>query len=168
MWRGTSFADPIQQTPFSSSQRIEARGQIELCSVDPHAVQNDRDTAGKDVPAGTVAVVRSLDSWPALERATALSTLIRQRHSRPSCGGHAPIVVESLTPRPGIREQNRLKGRNPPLRKPGWGIIGGAPGKIVSSAAHRSASARRNHNPRTYWRRSRSNHTLSRLTATRT
>ena len=81
--------------------------------------QGSRNTAGKDVPAGTVAVVRSLDSWRALERATALSTLIRQRHLTPSCGGHAPTaertvgpartVVESLTPRPGIREQNRTK-----------------------------------------------------------
>src|SRR5580658_10671615 len=49
--------------------------------------------------------------------ATALSTLIHQRHLTPSCGGHAPtaertvgparMIVESLTPRPGIREQNR-------------------------------------------------------------
>jgi hypothetical protein len=70
---------------------------------------------GKDVPAGTVAVVRSLDAWRAPEGATALSTLIRQRHLTPSCGGHAPtaertvgparIVMESLTPKPGIREQ---------------------------------------------------------------
>ena len=79
--------------------------------------QGFRDTAGKDVPAGTLAVVRSLDAWRALERATALSTLIRQRHLTPLCGGLAPtaertvgparIVEESLTPRPGIREQHR-------------------------------------------------------------
>jgi hypothetical protein len=49
-----------------------------------------RDTAGKVVPAGTVAVVRSSDFLRALERATALSTLIRQRRLTPSCGGHAP------------------------------------------------------------------------------
>jgi hypothetical protein len=81
--------------------------------------QGSRDTAGKDVPAGTTAVVRSLDAWRALERATALSTLIRQRHLTPTCGGHAPtaertvgparIVVESLTPRSGIRVQHRSK-----------------------------------------------------------
>jgi hypothetical protein len=43
--------------------------------------------------------------------------LIRQRHLTPSCGGHAPtaertagparMIVESLTPRPGIRERHR-------------------------------------------------------------
>jgi hypothetical protein len=49
-------------------------------------------TAGKDVPAGTVAVVRSPDAWRALERATALSTLIHQRRLTPSCGGHAPFT----------------------------------------------------------------------------
>src|SRR5262249_8869393 len=79
--------------------------------------QGSRDTAGKDVPAGTMAVVRSLDAWRALERVTALSTLIRQRHLTPSCGGHAPtaertvgparIGLENLTSRPGIREQHR-------------------------------------------------------------
>src|SRR6202035_837442 len=47
----------------------------------------------------------------------ALATWIRQRRLTPSCGGHAPtaertvgparMIVESLTPRPGIREQNR-------------------------------------------------------------
>ena len=76
--------------------------------------QGSRDTAGKVVPAGTVAVVRSSDFLRASEKATAISTLIRQRRLTPSCGGHAPtaertvgparIAVESLTPRPGIRE----------------------------------------------------------------
>jgi hypothetical protein len=75
--------------------------------------------AGKDVPPRTVAVVRPSDAWRAPERVTALSTLIRQRHLTPSCGGRAPtaertvgparIVGGSLTPRPGIREQHRSK-----------------------------------------------------------
>jgi hypothetical protein len=83
--------------------------------------QGSRDTAGKVVPAGTVAVVRSSDSLRAPERATALSTLIHQRRLTPSCGGHVPtaertvgparMIVESLTPRPGIREQNRTLHR---------------------------------------------------------
>jgi hypothetical protein len=68
-------------------------------------------TAGKDVPAGTVAVVGSPDAWRALERATALSTLIHQRRLTPSCVertvGPARNVVESLTSKPGIREQHR-------------------------------------------------------------
>src|SRR5262245_30703709 len=54
------------------------------------------------------------DFLRAPERATALATLIHQRRLTPSCGGHAPtaertvgparMIVESLTPRSGIRE----------------------------------------------------------------
>src|SRR5258708_34163558 len=50
-------------------------------------------------------------------RETALATLIHQRRLTPSCGGQAPtaertvgparMIAESLTPKPGIREQNR-------------------------------------------------------------
>src|SRR4029453_124061 len=50
---------------------------------------DSRDPAGNDVPAGTVAVVRSPDSLRTPEKATALATLIRQRRLTPSCGGHA-------------------------------------------------------------------------------
>jgi hypothetical protein len=67
-------------------------------------------------------VVRSLDAWRALEKVTALSTLIRQRHLTPSCGGHAPtaertvgparMIAESLTSRPGIREQHPQQTSN--------------------------------------------------------
>ena len=49
------------------------------------------------------------------QKASALHTLIRQRHPTPSCGGHAPtaertmnparMCLESLDHRPGIREQ---------------------------------------------------------------
>src|SRR5437660_523675 len=64
-----------------------------------------------------MAVVRSPDFLRALIRETALATLIHQRRLTPSCGGHAPtaertvgparMTAESLTPKPGIREQNR-------------------------------------------------------------
>src|SRR5436305_3385214 len=64
-----------------------------------------------------MAVVRSPDFLRALIRETALATLIHQRRLTPSCGGHAPtaertvgparMIAESLTPKPGIREQNR-------------------------------------------------------------
>src|SRR5947209_6537965 len=70
-----------------------------------------------------MAVVRSPDFLRALIRETALSTLIRQRHLTPSCGGHAPtaertvgparMIAESLTPKPGIRERSATK-RTPP------------------------------------------------------
>ena len=69
-------------------------------------------------------MVRSFDSLRAPKRATALSRLIHQRRLTPSCGGHAPTaertvgpartIVESLTPRPGIREQYRSNSAAPP------------------------------------------------------
>src|SRR5258705_9058207 len=64
-----------------------------------------------------MAMVSSSDFLRAPERTTAIATLNRQRHLTPSCGGLTPtaertvgsarISLESLTPRPGIREQNR-------------------------------------------------------------
>src|SRR5438093_9731715 len=64
-----------------------------------------------------MAVVRSPDFLRALIRETALATLIHQRRRTPSCGGQAPtaertvgparMIAESLTPKPGIREQYR-------------------------------------------------------------
>ena len=45
---------------------------------------------------GPVAVVRSLDAWRALERATALLTLIHQCHLTPSCGRPAPAAERTV------------------------------------------------------------------------
>jgi len=60
-------------------------------------------------------MVSSTDFVRASERTTAIATLNRQRHLTPSCGGFTPtaertvgparMIVESLTARPGIREQ---------------------------------------------------------------
>jgi len=62
-----------------------------------------------------------------LKRASALYTLIHQRHPTPSCGGHAPtaertmnparMCLESLDRRPGIREQ---PGSNSEVRARNW------------------------------------------------
>ena len=62
-------------------------------------------------------MVSSTDFVRASERTTAIATLNRQRHLTPSCGGFTPtaertvgparMIVESLTARPGIREQYR-------------------------------------------------------------
>src|SRR6476469_8106145 len=70
-----------------------------------------------------MAVVRSPDFLRALIRETALATLIHQRRLTPSCGGQAPtaertvgparMIAESLTPKPGIREQNRQLMHDP-------------------------------------------------------
>src|SRR5437899_3269983 len=72
--------------------------------------------AGKDVPAGTMAVVRSPVFCEPSIGETALATLIHQRRLTPSCGGQTPtaertvgparMIAESLIPKPGIREQN--------------------------------------------------------------
>src|SRR6516164_2112840 len=82
--------------------------------------QSSYHTVGKDVPAGTMAMVSSTDfvrasEWTTAIATTAIATLNRQRHLTPSCGGLTPTaertvgpartIAESLTPRPGIREQ---------------------------------------------------------------
>jgi hypothetical protein len=67
-------------------------------------------TSGDNVPAGTLALVRSFLALRCSSEQNALRTLIHQRHLTPSCGGHAPtaertlhparMLTESLTPRP--------------------------------------------------------------------
>src|SRR6476469_2593923 len=107
-----------------SAPHVDRRDRVQLVDEEGCRVarirrsQGSRDTAGKVVPAGTVAVVRSSDFLRASKRTTALATLVRQRRLTPSCGGHTPtaertvgparMIVESLTPRPGIREHNLL------------------------------------------------------------
>ena len=57
--------------------------------------KGSRSTAGEDVPAGTMAVVRSPDFLRALNQETALATLIHQRRLTPSCGGPGPYRGEN-------------------------------------------------------------------------
>src|SRR6478735_9272946 len=74
-----------------------------------------------------MAMVSSSDFLRAPERPTAIATLNRQRHLTPSCGGLTPtaertvgparISLESLTPRPGIREQNQIEADADAARK---------------------------------------------------
>src|SRR5438034_7588553 len=76
---------------------------------------SSRIPAGDDVPAGTLAVVRSPLALRCSTEQNALHTLIHQRHLTPSCGGHAPtaertldparMITRELDPKPGIREQ---------------------------------------------------------------
>src|SRR5262249_54671698 len=76
---------------------------------------SSRIPAGDDVPAGTLAVVRSSLALRCSTEQNALHTSIHQRHLTPSCGGHAPTAERTLDPartirgeldpRPGIREQ---------------------------------------------------------------
>src|SRR5512132_1999119 len=120
------LARPKSPSPASSRSSCTACGSTAPSSTGrrnrlPHThTQGDHRVptlAGKDVPAGTVAVVRSPDFLRVSIREIALATLIHQRRLTPSCGGHAPTaertvgpartVAESLTPKPGIREQYR-------------------------------------------------------------
>ena len=74
-------------------------------------IANSRDQAAEtNVPAGTLALVRSPLALLCSKEQSALHTLIHQRRLTPSCGGHAPtaertmdpvrMFTESLTPRP--------------------------------------------------------------------
>ena len=68
------------------------------------------DQREPNVPAGTLALVRSPLALRCSKEQNALHTLIHQRHLTPSCGGHAPtaertmdparMFTESLTPGP--------------------------------------------------------------------
>src|SRR4029079_8767912 len=84
----------------------------------------------------------SSDFLRAPERPTAIATLNRQRHLTPSCGGLTPtaertvgpvrISLESLTPRPGIREHNRRQsGRNRVV----WSLSAFDPGCVKTYTA---------------------------------
>ena len=79
-----------------------------------------RSDVPDNVPAGTLALVRSLLVLRCSSEQNALHTLIHQRHLTPSCGGHAPtaertlhparMLTESLTPRPELEnDQGRVE-----------------------------------------------------------
>ena len=55
-------------------------------------------SAGRNVPAGTLALVRSLLVLRCSREQNALHTLIHHRHLMPSCGGHAPTAERTLNP----------------------------------------------------------------------
>src|SRR6516225_7573548 len=108
-WFSSIFGHPAPDRP-NRVQLAEEGG----CRVTSNnEIKGSRSTSGKDVPAGTMAVVRSPDFLPALKE-TALATLIHQRRLTPSRGGQAPtaertvgparMIAESLAPKPGIRE----------------------------------------------------------------
>src|SRR5947209_18971885 len=66
---------------------------------------SSRIPAGDDVPAGTLAVVRSPLALRCSTEQNALHTLIHQRHLTPSCGGHAPTAERTLDPARTIRRE---------------------------------------------------------------
>src|SRR6476620_8177009 len=85
--------------------------------------QHSREDGKKNVPAGTLALVRSPLALRCSREQNALHTLIHQRHLTPSCRGQAPtaertldparMFAESLTPRP---ELENSQGHQQTLR----------------------------------------------------
>src|SRR5258706_1566174 len=59
---------------------------------------NPRRSAGTNVPAGTLALVRSPLALRCSREQNALHTLIHQRHLTPSCRGQAPTAERTLDP----------------------------------------------------------------------
>src|SRR5215470_13092452 len=57
-----------------------------------------RRSAGTNVPAGTLALVRSPLALRCSREQNALHTLIHQRHLTPSCRGQAPTAERTLNP----------------------------------------------------------------------
>jgi hypothetical protein len=106
-----------------SPSHVDRRNRVQLVEQGDYCLTKENTkflpSSGKDVPAGTMAMVSSTDFVRASEGATAIATLNRQRHLTPLCGGQTPtaertvgparMIVESLTFRPGIREHNRHK-----------------------------------------------------------
>src|SRR6185295_20421270 len=59
---------------------------------------SSRRLAGENVPAGTLALVRSPLALRCSKEQSALHALIRQRHLTPSCGGRAPTAERTMDP----------------------------------------------------------------------
>src|SRR5580704_330360 len=62
------------------------------------AEQLSRELRGNNVPAGTLALVRSPLALRCSREQNALHTLIRHRHLTPSCGGRVPTAERTLDP----------------------------------------------------------------------
>src|SRR5271167_1192753 len=85
-----------------SASHVDRRNRVQLveegdCCL-ARALSSSCQTAGKDVPAGTMAMVSSTDFVRASERPTAIATLNRQRHLTPSCGGLTPTAERTVDP----------------------------------------------------------------------
>jgi hypothetical protein len=78
-------------------------------------IEIPQNHGGTQRPCRDAGVGAIAPGFAMLKKASALHTLIRQRHLTPSCGGHPPTAertlnpartfLESLDRRPGIREQ---------------------------------------------------------------
>jgi len=76
----------------------EFKWSLKEAANQPAGQPSSRRPAGANVPAGTLALVRSLLVLRCSREQNALHTLIHQRHPTPSCGGHAPTAERTLHP----------------------------------------------------------------------
>jgi hypothetical protein len=103
------------QVGGDSPSHVDRRNAVPLVgegggSVNSHSDPTGLRSGGGEVPAGTAASARSTEAMRCPIKASALSTLIRQRPPTPSCGGLSPYrgensgpgrtIAESLTPIP--------------------------------------------------------------------
>src|SRR6516165_6775017 len=78
--------------------------QRRLINLHSRTKPNSRRPAGSNVPAGTLALVRSPLALRCSREQNALHTLIHQRHLTPSCRGRAPTAERTLNPARMLRE----------------------------------------------------------------
>jgi hypothetical protein len=123
-WTAKGHSRRRAQACGYSAPDMDRRNRIQLveeggCSVTSNnEIKGFPQHGGKRCPCrddGGGEIARFFASSPIRE--TALATLIHQRRLTPSCGGQAStaertvgparIIAESLTRKPGIREQNR-------------------------------------------------------------
>ena len=92
----------VARKPGHSASHVDRWNRVQLveegdCCL-ARRILGSCQTAGNDVPAGTMAMVSSTDFLRLSERPTAISTLNRQRHLTPSCGGLTPIAERTVGP----------------------------------------------------------------------
>ena len=142
-----------------SAPHVDRRNRVQLVDEEVCRVarirrsQGSRGTAGKVVPAGTVAVVRPVRFFARPKGRPACNIDPPASSYAPSCGGHAPtaertvgparMIVESLTPRPGIREHNRRQSRRASQRTARQFMIQHGPALPEIAPRHRNT---RGHN----------------------
>jgi hypothetical protein len=89
----------LKERPKSrlDAQRVAAGEPMRETPGQGPASMKSSVTGGSDVPAGTLALVRSLLALRCSKEQNALHTLIHQRHLTPSCRGHG-LLRRTLDP----------------------------------------------------------------------
>src|SRR3954467_3489422 len=94
--RGRAQARSHSASYVGRRDRVQLVEEGDCCLA--RALPSSCQTVGKDVPAGTMAMVSSTDFLRASKRTTAIATLNHQRHLTPSCGGFTPTAERTVGP----------------------------------------------------------------------